>query len=305
MPTPSDIFDLTRKLAPEVARVARWTPVEQLPYLSTSGKRVFAKREDQQPTGSFKIRGAAAKIASLDDESVAAGVVAASTGNHGLAVAHAASLRGADVVVYVPSDASPLKIGKIEEAGARVREVAGNAIEAEHRARREAHERGQTYISPYNDAVVVAGQGTIGLELRDQMPGPFTLVASVGGGGLVSGTAAALSGLAVTTIGTSPAVDAAMAASVAAGEMVDVDAGPTLSDGTAGNLEHDTITFGLCRDLVDEWVLQSEAAIARAATRHLDATGATVEGSAALALATADQVDVIGDVVVIICGGNA
>jgi threonine dehydratase len=304
VPTPTEIAQLTAAVASAVADVTVVTPLDTLGYLGTSSRRVLAKREDLQTTGSFKIRGAAAKLSTLTDDELRKGVIAASTGNHGLAVSHAAGLRGALAAVYVPEDASPAKLAKIEQAGGEVVPVPGNAIEAERLARTDAMRSGRVYISPYNDAAVVAGQGTIGLELRDQVGGPFTLVVSVGGGGLVSGTAATLSGGAVRVVGTSPQVDAAMAASIAAGEVVDVEATPTLSDGTAGNLEHDTITFDLCRTLVDEWVLQPESAIAAAGRRHASATGVDVEGSAALALATAAQIDATGDIVVIICGGN-
>lgn len=302
--TPAAIADLTAEIAPAVAQVAVRTPLELVEYLSTPRKRVFVKREDLQTTGSFKIRGATAKIATLDAEELGAGVVAASTGNHGLAVSHAAALRGTAAIVYVPADASRSKIERIERSGGEVRIVPGNAIEAEHVARREAETTARVYISPYNDPAVVAGQGTIGLELREQLPGAFTLIVAVGGGGLVAGAAASLRQRKVTVVGTSPSVDAAMAASVAAGVIVDVDGAPTLSDGTAGNLEHDTITLELCRVLVDQWVLQPEEAIAAAGNRHREATGVSVEGSAAMALATADALDATGDVVAIICGGN-
>lgn len=304
MPTPAEIAALTSRLAGDVSHVARVTPLEELGYLSTPTKRILAKREDLQTTGSFKIRGATAKLATLDADQLGAGIVAASTGNHGLAVAHAARRVGAEVAVYVPANASSTKLAKIEAEGGTVVPIEGNAILAERRAREDADRSGRVYVSPYNDPAVIAGQGTIGLELADQMAGSFTLVVSVGGGGLVAGAAAYLSQRDVTVVGTSPEVDAAMATSVRMGRVVDVDALPTLSDGTAGNLEHDTVTFGLVRELVDRWVLQSEQAIATADALHRAEAGYVVEGSASLALATAAALDVEGDVVVVLCGGN-
>lgn len=304
MPSPTEIATLTRSLVGDVHRFATVTPLEPLPYLSTPDRQVLAKREDLQVTGSFKFRGAVAKLATLEDTELSRGVVAASTGNHGLAVARAAAARGAPAIVYVPESAHPGKLARIEAAGGFVRRVPGNALAAEQTARRSAHREGSVYVSPYNDAAVIAGQGTIGHELRDQVSRPFTLVVAVGGGGLIAGTAANLEDRVRAVVGTSPLVDAAMAASVAAGSVVAVDGGPTLSDGTAGDLEPDTITLPLCAELVDEWVLQPESRIATAAARHREATGVEVEGSAALALATAADLETDGVVVVIICGGN-
>ena len=280
------------------------TPLEVAGYSSNTAKRVWLKREDLQTTGSFKIRGATAKLASLGRDELSRGVVAASTGNHGLAVAHAAREFDTTATVYVPESAKRAKVDKIRALGGSVVTVPGNAIASELEGRREARSTGAAYIPPYNDPDVVAGQGTIGLELLDQIDPPFTVVVSVGGGGLVSGIAATLHGTGCTIVGTSPEVDAAMATSVGAGRIVEVEAGPTLSDGTAGNIEHDSLTLALCMELVDRWVLQPEEAIAEALVAHETATGVRVEGSAALALATARSLHVDGDVVVVICGGN-
>jgi threonine dehydratase len=298
------IAALTRRLAPDVARIARVTPLEELTHLSRPGRPVWAKREDVQVTGSFKVRGVAAKLATLAPAEIARGVWAASTGNHGLAVADVAARYGVPAHVMVPDSARSSKVARIAAAGAEVVAVSGNAIGAEREARRAAQAGGGTYVSPYNDPAVVAGQGTIGLELLDQIGERFTLVVAVGGGGLVSGIAATVRARALLVVGTSPVVDAAMAASVRAGRVVAVDGAPTLSDGTAGDLEPHTITFESCRSLVDRWVLQPEERIARALERHRETTGGEVEGSAALALATAEDLDVEGPVVVIVCGGN-
>lgn len=304
MSSPVEISDLTERLLPAVRRLARITPLDPMPHLSHAGRPVFAKREDLQVTGSFKLRGAAAKMATLSPEQRERGLWAASTGNHGVAVAHVAAVEGVGARVCVPANTKRPKLDRIVAAGAEVVEVQGNAIEAERAARLGAEAEGGVYVSPYNDAAVVAGQGTIGRELRDQIGSPFTLVVAVGGGGLVSGVAANLSGAVRCVVGTSPVVDAAMAASVAAGEVVAVDGAPTLSDGTAGDLEPDTITLELCRTLVDRWVLQPEERIAVALDSHRMATEYDIEGSAALALATAEDLDVDGPVVVVVCGGN-
>ncbi len=304
MTTPDEIRDLTEKVSPAVRKLARVTPLEPMTHLSRPRRPVFAKREDLQVTGSFKLRGVAAKVSTLTAAQLECGLWAASTGNHGLAVAHVAQHAGVAAKVCVPAGAQPAKLARITAAGAEVIEVGGNAIEAERAARLAAADAGGVYVSPYNDPAVVAGQGTIGRELREQVGEPFTLVAAVGGGGLISGVAANLQGLLNGVVGTSPVVDAAMAASVVAGVIVAVDGDPTLSDGTAGDLEPGTITLELCRLLVNRWVLQPEERIAAALGDHRSAAGYEIEGSAAMALATAEDLDVVGPVVVIVCGGN-
>jgi threonine dehydratase len=281
-----------------------------------AGAEILLKCEHQQRTGSFKVRGALAKLASLSDEQRDRGVVAASTGNHGLGVAYALSALsplGGKGLVCVPEHASPVKVAAIRRHGVEVRVLGTDPLETENQARRLAAETGMSYISPYNDLDVIAGQGTVGEEIAAQLDGrPVdAVVVAVGGGGLISGVGAfvksALPG--VRLVGASPANDAAMAASVRAGAVTRVDARPTISDGTAGGLEEGSITLPLCAELVDEWVLVTEPEIHSALRFTIDTRHQLVEGAAAMAIAAARRRasgsgSGSGATVVVSCGAN-
>ncbi|HEY0474057.1 MAG TPA: pyridoxal-phosphate dependent enzyme, partial [Kribbella sp.] len=174
-----------------------------------------------------------------------------------------------------------------------------------------AAEHGLTYVPPYNDPDVIAGQGTAGVEILEQLAGQRldAIFVAVGGGGLVSGIASVLKQHRpeIRVYGASPARDAAMAASVEAGKVIEVEAEDTLSDGTAGSVEPGSITFELCRDLVDEWVLVSEDAIRAALRMVIDTEHQLIEGSAAMAFAAARarRTELAGRrVAVVSCGGN-
>lgn len=253
------------------------------------GAEVLLKCEHQQKTGSFKIRGALAKLLTLSGDQRDRGVVAASTGNHGLGVAYALSALGGKGVVCVPGHASPVKVAAIRRYGVKVRVMGREPAETEGLARRLAAEARLSFISPYNDLDVIAGQGTLGEEIVRQLGGrPVdAVVVAVGGGGLISGVAAAIKSALpdVRIIGASPANDAAMAASVRAGKILQVDALPTISDGTAGGVEEGSITLPLCTELVDEWVLIEEPEIYSALRFMIDTEHQLVEGSAAMAIA--------------------
>lgn len=265
---------------------------------------LLVKAEHRQHTGSFKVRGALSSLTAHPGVPV----VTASSGNHGLGVAYALSVVGGDGIVVVPRGASPVKLAAIAAHGVEIREVAGDGLVAELTARQLAEDTGARYVSPYNDPDVVAGQATIGLELAEQVAQPpDEVVVAVGGGGLVSGIAAVLAERWPDTrvIGAGPAADAAMAASVRAGRVVDVDARPTLSDGTAGGVEPGAITLALCAALVDDWCLVSEAEIADTMRRSAGRYD-VVEGAAAVALAAAERRvrDGAGRVLAVSCGRN-
>ncbi|GAA2793901.1 pyridoxal-phosphate dependent enzyme [Kribbella solani] len=282
------------------------------------GAELLVKCEHQQRTGSFKARGALAKVLTLTDAQRAAGVITASTGNHGLGVGNALAMLGGHGIVYLPENAAPGKVAALRRLGLELRAEGNDTGALELKARAYATDHGLTYVPPYNDPDVIAGQGTIAVEILDQLRtagGQLdteeldAIVVSVGGGGLISGVAAvlkqALPGIRV--YGAQPAVDDAMAASVRAGEIVQVDAQPTLSDGTAGSVEPGSITFGLCRELVDDWVLVEEDAIRAALRLVIDTEHQLIEGSAALAFAAARErrTELAGKrVAVVSCGGN-
>lgn len=253
------------------------------------GTEILLKCEHQQKTGSFKVRGALAKLLSLTDDERDRGVVAASTGNHGLGVAHALSALGGKGIICVPGHASPVKVAAIRRYGVEVRVTGQEAADTERLARRMAAEARMIYISPYNDLDVIAGQGTVGEEIIQQLGGrPLdAVVVAVGGGGLISGIGAAIKSVlpGVRVIGASPVNDAAMAASVRAGHVVQIDALPTISDGTAGGVEEGSITLPLCTELVDEWVLVAEPEIHAALRFMIDTEHQLIEGAAAVAIA--------------------
>lgn len=270
------------------------TPLDEFAAASEEcGARILVKCEHLQHTGSFKVRGAIAKVSSLDEDRRARGVVAASTGNHGLGVAYALARLGGTGFVCVPENASPVKVAAIRRLGTDVRVLGSSPGQTETLARALADELGSTYISPYNDLDVIAGQGTIGREIVEQLGDREldAVVVSVGGGGLVSGVASAIRARlpGTSVVGTSPVNDAAMSACVQAGSVVEIDARPTISDGTAGGVEPGAITLPLCAELVDEWVLPPEEAIYEALGFVIDTRHQLVEGAAAVAVAAGLQ----------------
>ena len=309
---PDDVAAAAARIEGEAVR----TPLVVAEAMSDrTGSTVLLKAEHRQRTGSFKVRGALNTVFSLDPAEAAAGVVTASSGNHGIGTATAARTRGVACTVYLPRDASPAKVAAIRRLGAAIVTVADpDTAAAEREARAAAERDGRTYLSPYNDARIVAGQGTIGLEIVEDLTasgaGPVdAVVVAVGGGGLVSGIGTWLKPAWPDTllIGASPANDRAMAASVEAGAIVEIDALPTFSDGTAGGVEPGAITFDLCRRLVDRWEAVTEAEIATAVRAMIDDHHELVEGSAGVALAATERfaADNPGSTVVAVsCGAN-
>ena len=290
--------------------LVRETPLEREPGWSRDwGCEVYLKLENHQVSGSFKIRGAVNRLLTMPVSQRALGVIAASTGNHGTAVAYAALQFGVPAIVYVPEGASAAKLEAIRVLGAEIRVHGKDGVESEIEARRAADASGRVYVSPYNDPQVVIGQGTIGTELVRQVDRIDVLVVAVGGGGLVSGIAGYLNGLhrVVTVVGCSPEHSPVMHESVKAGRLLNVPVRPTLSDGTAGGIEADAITFPLCRALVNEWELVSEDEIAAAVRDTLDQARLLIEGSAAVAVAAAKRLAPRfprGNMVIVVCGGN-
>jgi threonine dehydratase len=287
----------------------RETPlVPSLALSETAGADIRLKCENLQVTGSFKLRGATNCLLCLPPEQRSRGVVAASSGNHGIAVAHAGRALGAPVTVYVPEFVSPVKVSSMQRLGATVVRYGTDGLDTETEARRAAAQENRHYVSPYNDITVVAGQGTIGVELRRQLAGAETVIVAVGGGGLIGGVAAVLKHHrpGVRVIGAQPANSSVMAQSVRAGRVLDLPSAPTLSDGTAGGVETDTITFPLCRDLVDEWIEIPESEIARGMRHAIEVEHMLVEGAAAVALAVVleRRTSFNGCVVVVLCGAN-
>jgi threonine dehydratase len=300
---PSECQAAAQRIAPYV----RHTPVEYSHVLSeVSGARVHLKLENLQITGSFKLRGATNALLSLGDEVTA--VVAASSGNHGVALAHAARIAGVAALIFVPEAADPSKLEAIEALGAGIMRVEGDPVLAEAAARRHAVESGVPYISPYNDAHVVAGQGTLGVELAKDLERIDVLFASLGGGGLISGVGGYLKEVRGThVVACSPANSPVMHESLQAGRILDLPSLPTLSDGTAGGVESGAITFGLCQEVVDDSLTVSEDEIRVAMRLIIGRHHTLIEGSAAVAVAgflqTIDRWTG-QDVAIILCGAN-
>ena len=270
------------------------------------------KCENLQRTGSFKLRGALNKVLTLGEEAREKGVVTSSTGNHGLAVAEALRLTSGRGTVVVSSAASPYKRERLAKAGLEVIVSDNDPMTVELEARALADREGRVYISPYNDPEVVAGQGTVAVEMLAQRPNLEAVFVAVGGGGLVSGIAAYLESARpdVSVIGCWPEDAAAMYQSVRAGRIIEVPDEPTLSDGTAGNIEPGSITFPLCRDLIDELVLVSEDEIAGAMRDVMQVDHLVIEGAAGVAVAawrkfTAGRPRLADrESAIVLCGGN-
>jgi threonine dehydratase len=291
------------------SRVLR-KPVRLSRYFSdVAGANVFLKLENRQHTGSFKIRGAMNCLLSLSAEQRSRGCVAASSGNHGAAVAYAMQALAMHGLIFVPEKTSAAKLDAIRSFGGEVRFFGTDGLDTEQHARDFAEREGLFYVSPYNDAAVIAGQGTCGIELLQQLPELDVVVIAVGGGGLLSGVASVLKSHKpqITVIAAQPQASAVMARSIQAGRILDLPSEPTLSDGTAGGIEAGAVTFELCRALVDEFVLVAERDIATAMSDFRRREEAVIEGAAGVAVAATRQIAarVAGkNVAVIVCGGN-
>jgi threonine dehydratase len=299
-----------RAAAERIAGRVRTTPVERSRSpLGGSGGSVWLKLENQQLTGSFKLRGATNKILSLNDEERRRGVVAASSGNHGAAVARAAADAGCPALVLVPETVASSKLQAIRSWGVEVRKHGEDALLTEFEARRHAADEGMTYISPYNDPAVIAGQGTVGAELATQLPRLDAVFVALGGGGLISGVGGYLKAgwPDLRVVACSPERSAVMHASLEAGRIVEMQSRPTLSDGTAGGVEPGAITFGLCREIVDESVLVTEQQIRDAVRLVVGRHHTLIEGAAGVAVAgyLANRERFAGrDVAIVLCGAN-
>ncbi len=286
------VATMSENVAPKIAPYVVCTPLVHFAAASQAcDSTLLVKSEHQQYTGSFKLRGALSKILSLSAEERSRGVVTSSTGNHGLGLAQALESLGGRGIVCVPEGASPAKLAALSRFDVELRTLGKEAGETETLGRKLADDLGIVFVSPYNDLDVIAGQGTVGREIVAQLgSSPLTtVVTSVGGGGLIAGVAASVKAALPTArvIGASPANDAAMAASVRAGKIIEIDALSTISDGTAGGIEPGSITYPLCAELVDEWVLVSEQQIYEALRLTIDTEHQLIEGAAAVAIAAA------------------
>jgi len=307
-------FDFKEKVnqAHERIRLAiKRTPLEPSPALSgLTGAKVYLKWENEQLTGSFKLRGALNKLRALSPEEKQRGIVSASTGNHGLGLSLAAHEEGVGVRLVLPATVSPSKRSRLREFGADIIDYGESCEKAEIYARRLAAESGRIFVSPYNDEDIIFGQGTIGLEIWEDLPGVQDVLIPVGGGGLAAGIAGYLKTLSakIRTYGVEPRHSAFMAASIKAGRIVEVEEQETIADAVAGGIEPGSITFPLCRELLDGIILVEEELIKEALVLLKETHHKTIEGAGALSLAALmkESERFSGrEVVLVVSGGNA
>lgn len=269
-------------------RVLRTPFVPSVSLSERCGVPVGLKLEHHQTTGSFKLRGATNAVLSLTPDVRARGVVAASTGNHGRALAHAAKAEGARATICMSRLVPDNKVSEIRRLGADVRIVGRSQDEAQVEVERLVAEEGLVMVPPFDNAAIVAGQGTLGLEIVEAMPDVATVLVPLSGGGLAAGVAAAVKGLSPTTrvVGLTMARGAAMKASLDAGRPVEVEEVASLADSLGGGIGRDNaVTFPMCRALLDEVVLLSEAEIAAGMRHAYGEEREVVEGAGAVGLA--------------------
>jgi len=288
----------------------RETPLDESDLFSErTGARFLLKGEHLQRTGSFKMRGAMNKLLSLNESERKQGIITASSGNHGMATSQAARVVGLEATVYVPETVSPLKLSNMKRLGAKTVLVPGNGVEAEIVGRAAAKQQAKTFVSPYSDLDIIAGQGTVGLELAAQCADLAAVYICVGGGGLISGIGSYLKARRpeIDIIGCWPENATAMHLCLERGEIYDTPETKTLSDGSAGGVEAGAITFPICQQVIDRHLLVSEDEIISAMCDMAAYENFIIEGAAGVALGAA--LKTAGDykarsIAVVICGRN-
>ncbi|WP_189606010.1 hydroxyectoine utilization dehydratase EutB [Mesorhizobium sp. M4B.F.Ca.ET.017.02.2.1] len=304
--TLADIRVARERIAGKVER----TPTVQSQSLTDRvGHPVHLKLEHHQTTGAFKLRGASNAIASLSPEDKTRGVVAASTGNHGRALAHAARLDGIRAVICMSRLVPDNKLDAIRRLGAEIRIVGNSQDDAQKEVEKLVAEQGLVMLPPFDHPDIIAGQGTLGLEIIEQVPEAASVLVPLSGGGLASGVAAAVKGVSPNTkvIGVSMARGAAMKASLDAGRPIEIEELPTLADSLGGGIGLDNrLTFGMCRDLLDDVILLSEDEIAAGIRHAYEEEREIVEGAGAVGIAAllAGKVKTAGPAVLILSGRN-
>lgn len=274
-----------------------------------SGK-VYLKLENEQYTGSFKARGSLNKILSLSDEEKQRGVITASTGNHALGCARALEIAQANGTIFLPENASRAKVQALSNYTAELKFHGSDSLTTELHAKKVAEEENRVWVSPYNDPQIMGGQGTIGIELLQQLPQFDCALITVGGGGLIGGIGTYLKAHRPETevIGCQPENSPEMALSVKAGHIVYLDEYiETLSDGSAGGIEDGSITFPICQQVVDDYLLATEEEIAEGIKFVVHKHHKIIEGAAAVTVAALvkNKERFQGKTVVLVmCGAN-
>jgi threonine dehydratase len=309
MPTLADVNAARQRLRTIAVR----TPLEPSAALAeeSGAAEVRLKREEVQPTGAFKLRGASNKVALIAEGRPESALVTASSGNHGIAVASAAARHDMRLTVLVGRSVSPAKLERLRALETRriTVELTGNDTDdAEAEGRRRDDAGHAIYISPYNDPDVIAGQATVGVEILEDWPEVDTIVVPVGGGGLIGGIGLWAKAVkpAVRIIGVQPAASPPLYAYFETGSTDPMPIAPTIADGVAGNIERDSITWKLCRQVVDEVVLVEEDEIADALRWALEVPHLLLEGSAVLGIAAlrAGRIEAAGRNVAVVTTGR-
>lgn len=308
------MLDVKQEVLEAEERIRKYikiTPLEYSPHLSKIGKcNVYLKLENYQHTGSFKVRGALNKILSLPK---GIEVITASTGNHGLAVAYALNKIGGFGIIYLPNSTVKTKINALRNYNVELAFHGSESMETEVFARNQAEkDPDKVFISPYNDPYIIGGQGTIAIELQNQLSECDYIMVSIGGGGLISGIAGYLRDIKpnIEIIGCLPENSPVMYESIKAGKIIDVEIKPTLSDGTAGGIERNAITFPLCQRYIKDYLVVTEEEIANAILMMIEKHHMIIEGAAGVTVAaflkTVNQSTRFEgkNIILIICGAN-
>lgn len=287
------------------------TPLFKSVYLSEMIEgEVYFKLESEQITGSFKARGGLNKVLSLSKEEKEKGCLTASTGNHAQGMANALSISQTKGIIFLPENASPSKVAALEHYNASLKFHGLDCLTTELHAKEYAKAHDLTWVSPYNDPQIIGGQGTIAIEILEQKKEIDYLFGCIGGGGMMSGIATYFKTHSPQTklIGCLPEKSAEMYLSVQKGEVVVIDEPEeTLSDGSAGGLEPGSITFDICRELVDDYQTVTENEIAENIVWMMNKHHKIIEGAAAVALAAFKKQSKElkhKKVVIVICGAN-
>lgn len=307
-------MNLTKEITSAYQRISEHilnTPLLYSKELSRlNDGKVYLKLENRQYTGSFKLRGALNKVLSLSEEEKAKGLVTASTGNHAQGFARALSIANVTGTIYMPENADKSKIEKLKKYDVPLEFYGTNSLEAELHAKQIANETEAIWVSPYNDPDIIAGQGTIGIELTNELGRIDAVMGCIGGGGLMSGVAAWFKHESPETniVGCLPKNSPEMYLSIQANKVVALPKFlETLSDGSAGGVEDGSITFDLCKKYVDDYLLATEEEIADAIRFAYRSQKEIIEGAAGVSLScfiTNARRFEGQTVVVIICGGN-
>ncbi|MBA7465558.1 pyridoxal-phosphate dependent enzyme [archaeon] len=279
-----DIYEARRR----IRQYVRETPLDGSPFLGDlCGGEVRLKLENQQLTGSFKARGALNRILKLTPEERRRGVVTASSGNHAQGVGYAARMLDMDATIVVPSETPNVKREAIRRYGVKLIVHSGDYDAAERYARKLEAEEGRVFVSAYNDLDIVAGQGTIGLEVTEAWPEMDVVLVPVGGGGLISGIGCAIKGVdsGIQVLGVQSVASPVMYESLREGQIVELELDESIAEGLYGGIEEGSVTFDLCRRYVDEIVLVQEETILEAMGRLLKHQHQVVEGAGAVGAA--------------------